>query len=478
MASSDQSSPVQVGDLLKGRYLIEKILGQGGMGVVVAAMDQEKEERVALKFMLGKAAASKEYTTRFLREAKAGASLKSEYVAKVLDLGLMDDGVPFMVLEHLNGTDLLNIIEANGPVPIDYACEYVMQAALGMAEAHARGIVHRDLKPANLFLTTTDDGQTLVKLIDFGIAKAAIDSLATKTSTVMGAPLYMPPEQMRSTKNVDARADIWALGATLYHLLTGALPFQAPTMTQLCVAILGEPPVPFEKSGVQIPEALQAVVLQCLEKELEDRPQSCVELVTLLAPFSVSNPAISTPEPAVHSSLADDDKPDQKALAAGYGDTTMSASSAEIPVAADSPGKAGRWLLLAGAAVVVAGLATRSWLSSAASSENGSRSESTRAAAPPSPIAIDAAVDARAITASAESPVPPVMAMLKVSTKPPRAKIIVNGEEVGDSPLAFEGEMRRTLKLRIERAGYHSIDTELLIEEAVHELKFVLKRKR
>src|SRR6188768_2962187 len=201
------------GHVLAGKYRIERVLGQGGMGVVVAATHLQLGERVALKFLLPQAIHNPEAVERFAREARAAVKIKSEHVARVSDVGLLESGAPYMVMEYLEGYDLSTWLQQRGPLPVEQAVEFILQACEAIAEAHALGIVHRDLKPANLFVIQRADGVLSVKVLDFGISKATglIGSGdMTTTSAVMGSPYYMSPEQMGSTKDTDTRADIWA----------------------------------------------------------------------------------------------------------------------------------------------------------------------------------------------------------------------------------------------------------------------------
>ena len=219
-----QPVPVSPGDVVAGKYRVERIIGAGGMGVVVAARHLQLDQTVALKFMTHRTPAGDE---RFSREARAAARLKSEHAAKVHDVGALDNGTPYMVMEYLEGNDLHALLSAEGALPIDLAVGYVMQACEAIGEAHAHGIVHRDLKPHNLFLTTGVGGRPKIKVLDFGISKTQDDETTlTRSSDIIGTPVYMAPEQLRSSKDVDARADIWALGAMLYELVTGRLPFE------------------------------------------------------------------------------------------------------------------------------------------------------------------------------------------------------------------------------------------------------------
>src|SRR4051812_3292751 len=286
------SNEVHEGQILAGKFRIERVLGQGGMGVVVAATHLQLDERVALKFLLPEALSNPEAVERFAREARAAVKIKSEHVARVSDVGTLESGSPYMVMEYLHGEDLGAYVRRNGATAIAEAVEFLLQACEAIAEAHALGIVHRDLKPANLFVTRRVDGSPCIKVLDFGISKVTVpgggpDLGMTKTNTVMGSPLYMSPEQMSSTRNVDMRTDIWALGVILYETLTGRVPFEAETMPQLCGMILQDPPRPLHELRPDLPHALQHVVLRCLEKNREHRFSNVAELAQALAPFGL-----------------------------------------------------------------------------------------------------------------------------------------------------------------------------------------------
>jgi len=286
------SNEVHEGQILAGKFRIERVLGQGGMGVVVAATHLQLDERVALKFLLPDALANPEAVERFAREARAAVKIKSEHVARVSDVGTLESGSPYMVMEYLQGEDLAAWVRRNGAMAVPEAIEFLLQAGEAIAEAHALGIVHRDLKPANLFVTRRVDGSPCIKVLDFGISKLTVPGAApefgmTKTHTIMGSPLYMSPEQMSSSRNVDMRTDIWALGVILYETLTGRVPFEAETMPQLCGMILQDPPRPIHELRPDLPLPLQHAVLRCLEKNREHRFNNVAELAYALAPFGL-----------------------------------------------------------------------------------------------------------------------------------------------------------------------------------------------
>ncbi len=259
-----------VGDVLAGKYRVEGVIGRGGMGVVVAAMHLQLERRVALKFLHPEVARKPELVERFAREARAASKIESEHVARVLDVGTLENGAPFMVMEHLAGAHLSVVVKRRGALPVAEAVEYVLQACEALAEAHVAGIVHRDLKPANLFLAARADGSPSIKILDFGISKVAAagdEQGITRTSAMMGSPNYMAPEQLKSARDVDARTDIWALGIILHELLTGEGAFRADTVPELYVAILQKPPTPLRARRPDAPPAMEALILRCLEKD-------------------------------------------------------------------------------------------------------------------------------------------------------------------------------------------------------------------
>ena len=286
-------SPVREGDILAGKYRVEKILGVGGMGVVVAAMHTELDERVALKFLLPSAAQNPAVVGRFSREAKAAAKIKSQHVARVTDVGALENGIPYIVMEYLEGCDLSDLLARGGRLPAGIAVDYVLQASEAIAEAHAAGFVHRDLKPANLFLAQQSDGTAIIKVLDFGISKAVIGEdtnsnrgALTGTADVFGSPLYMSPEQLKSARDVDARADIWAIGIILYELISGVSPFDRPTVAETFGSILFEKPLSLRDKQPEVPEELDRIILRCLEKDANLRLSNVAELSKALFPFA------------------------------------------------------------------------------------------------------------------------------------------------------------------------------------------------
>ncbi|MBS2018746.1 MAG: serine/threonine protein kinase [Deltaproteobacteria bacterium] len=275
------------GDVVLGRYVIERAIAEGGMGRVVSARHLELDTGVAIKLLKRDKYDARD-VQRFRREARAAAHLRSEHVVRVLDVGVLDGDRPCIVMELVDGIDLGTKLETEGPLALEVAVGYVIQACEGLAEAHRLGIVHRDLKPSNLLLTSRPDGSELLKISDFGIAKWASGPASSLTTTAdfLGSPKYMSPEQVREASDVDARADIWSLGVTLYQLVTGRLPFEAYTTAGVLVAITADEPVAPSVHVPSLDRGLEAVILRCLSKKPEGRPESTEALVEALLPFA------------------------------------------------------------------------------------------------------------------------------------------------------------------------------------------------
>jgi serine/threonine-protein kinase len=287
------------GEVIASKYEVKRVIGAGGMGVVIEARHLQLNQNVAIKFMRGQASMSSEALGRFQREARAAASLTSEHVAKVFDVGTLETGAPYIVLEYLAGVDLGQILRREGPMPLRAALGAVLQACEAVAEAHAIGIVHRDLKPSNLFATRRKDGSLLVKVLDFGISKVtdlsspSTDEGLTASGYIMGSPGYMSPEQVRSAKTVDARSDVWAIGVILYELLTGVSPFQGQSLGDTFARIVSETPPRVSERRPDIPKGVADAIANCLERDLQRRTRSLAVLASALAPFAPPEAALS-----------------------------------------------------------------------------------------------------------------------------------------------------------------------------------------
>jgi serine/threonine protein kinase len=277
------------GTIIAGKYKVLHVLGRGGMGDVVAAEHLHLRNIVAIKILSPHTRFRADVVTRFLQEARATVRLRSEHIARVLDMGTLDNGLPYIVMERLEGRDFDQIIQARGSLPPQEAAAAVMQACEALAEAHSMGIVHRDLKPSNLFLTNRPDNTSLVKVLDFGISKIAEElggEGLTSTTDILGTPAYMSPEQIKSSKLVDERTDIWSLGLILAEFLCGRPVFRASTKLGVLAQITGEEVPELGLEQANVPPGLAAIVRRCLEKDPAKRYQSVAALARELAPFA------------------------------------------------------------------------------------------------------------------------------------------------------------------------------------------------
>ncbi|MBX3234354.1 MAG: serine/threonine protein kinase [Labilithrix sp.] len=277
-------------EILGGKYVIERLMGVGGMGVVCAAMHKQLKQRVAIKF-LSATMRSPELVDRFVREGQAAVRIKSEHIAPVLDVGVLDNGTPYLLMEHLSGADLSDYLIEHKRLSVTDAVDFVLQALDALAVAHSAGVVHRDLKPSNLFVTQRSDGSPLIKVLDFGISKVTDagpnpSSTLTRPGMMLGSPRYMSPEQLRNASGVDHRADIWAMGIVMHELMAGAPPYDADTFTALCAAIVSEEPALLRSAVPDAPAELEAIILKCLAKKTEERWQDVGELAQAIAPFA------------------------------------------------------------------------------------------------------------------------------------------------------------------------------------------------
>lgn len=259
-----------------GRYRVSRLLGAGGMGVVVAAEDLQTGEAVAIKFLLREEITRHDGVERFVREAKALLRLVGEHTVRILDAGNLANGAPYIVMEYLEGEDLRAWLAEHGPGKPREVIDLMVQACVAIEGAHARGIVHRDLKPANLFLTRGDDGGTTLKVLDFGVSKlqeeaAREDAALTGVDMMVGSVYYMAPEQMESGHDSDVRADIWSLGVILYEALSGVRPFEAESVGEVCAQVLLASFVPLELRRPDLPRRLCELVTRCLCRNRELR---------------------------------------------------------------------------------------------------------------------------------------------------------------------------------------------------------------
>ena len=279
--------PVGPGAIVGGRWTIGRALGRGATGAVFEAWDATRQ-RVALKVLLPEWTTNHVVVERFAREARVLMRLKTPHVGHLLEVGNLDaaqGGLPFLVLEYLEGIDLEAWLEANGRVPHRDAFTWAAAACDGVAEAHDLGVIHRDLKPSNVFLATRAGGPPLVKVLDFGLAAgdpaAGTATKLTNVESLMGSPAYMSPEQMLESSDVDPRSDIWSMGALLYETVSGALPFAGENQLQLFANVMTKPPLPL-RGRVELPPSFEAVIPRCLRRQREERHESMGALAAAL----------------------------------------------------------------------------------------------------------------------------------------------------------------------------------------------------
>jgi eukaryotic-like serine/threonine-protein kinase len=437
-----QTIGVREGDVLAGKYRVERILGAGGMGVVVAAQHIALDQKVAIKFLLPEVLGNEEAVGRFMREAQAAVRIKSEHVARVIDVGTLDNGAPYMVMEYLEGGDLGAWLEQKGPLPFDQAVEFILQASEAIAEAHGLGIVHRDLKPANLFCVRRADGVLSTKVLDFGISKVTGPQMSgsgmsmTRTSAIIGSPFYMSPEQLRSSRDVDARTDIWSLGVILFQLLTGKTPFTAEALPELFINIVNQPTPLVRNVRPDVPAELEQVICRCMEKERERRYPNIAEMAIAMARFApkrarssverirgiiqssgLSASALALPP---SSEAAAQTGPPGRTEAA-WGQTAASARATK------------KWALVGGiGATMTIAIAVLVWPKSRAGSETQPRTaiatastSSMVAESPPSIAALSASPVSVMPTASSASEVVVAPAPTEPAASPPAAQSVV-----------------------------------------------------
>ena len=291
---------VREGEVLAGKYRVERVPGRSGLGVIVQVRHLELGQEVTLKFLVPDACAYPEFVQRFVREARSAVRIQGEHVARVTDVGRLESGAPYMVREFLRGPDLAEIVRVRGPLPIPEAVDYIIQACEGVAEGHALGVVHRNLRPTTLVVTRRSDGSPLVKVFDFAAAESLhVDPFTERavslvgTSAIMASLPYLSPEQIRDPHDVDVRADIYSLGAILHELLTGAPVFNGDSAPAILAMVAADPAPPVRNLRPDAPGEIDHIVLRCLSKNRAIRYASAAELVLALRPFASLDSAAS-----------------------------------------------------------------------------------------------------------------------------------------------------------------------------------------
>ena len=273
----DERPLLRAGDIVASKFRVEQVIGEGAMGVVYRAHHVLLDLPVALK-VLSVAGADDEGTARFFAEARVAARIRSEHVCALVDVGMFEDGTPYIAMERLEGMDLADLVAAQGPLPIPFVIEVVLQVLDGLAHAHAAGVVHRDVKPTNVFVDMRRPDRPCAKLIDFGVCKSDYLRGVTRVGAFIGSPSYMAPEQIVDSRGVDARTDIWAIGVVLFELLTGVVPFEGATMDAVIGRILRQDPPSLRARRPDVPRRLETIVTRCLQRAPERRFADVAEL--------------------------------------------------------------------------------------------------------------------------------------------------------------------------------------------------------
>ncbi len=454
----------RLGMVVGDKYELVRLIAQGGMGTVYLARHTSIGRRLAVKFLHTALLGRREMMTRFRREAQLAGSLENEHIAAVTDFGFAGDGVPYIVMEYLDGQDLGSLFEQQGLLPVPRIVEMIIQACYGLEAAHERRVIHRDLKPENLFICRRTDGADLIKILDFGIAKLCEhtgEPALTRTGVAMGTPNYMAPEQVRGDRTLDHRVDIYALGVILYEGLSGRLPHPGTTYHTVLNHILTQPAVALDSVRRGLPNGLAEVVHRALDREAEERFADIVEFRRALDPFAARKRSIRPPaargldrsapthealdaEPSKSGdhdatreseSLTEQAWTDSVSDEISYSDTVavrsgreMSATDAALVAAgikSSPPNRLRRWALLAGI-VAVGGIALFLSLGESADSSPDDRPASSNAPSTTRPAAAGAIS-----TATASGRPAPSARVSADSTEQP-----VSGSEAGVGPTA------------------------------------------
>jgi eukaryotic-like serine/threonine-protein kinase len=449
-----------LGATIDGRYKVEALLGEGGMGVVYRCVHTIIGKKVAMKVLRSDLARDAEVTERFLNEAKAASSIGNAHIIDISDFGQFPDGAAYFVMEFLNGVPLSKLVEGGQSLPINRILHLARQMAEGLAAAHAANIVHRDLKPDNIFLVDRGGERDFIKILDFGIAKVSTSSdgaKLTRAGAVFGTPHYMSPEQAAGSP-VDHRGDIYSFGVILYELASGRVPFDADNFMGILTQHMYKAPVPIRAlvpAPQEVPPGLEAIVLKCLSKRPEHRYQSMGELITEFDKLMAG--------------AVPDAVPEMMARSGGFNVPVdyfkKGQMPAPVPATPSERSGAGtsRWPVYAGIAGVLAaiGIVVGIFANSHSSSATPTATPSVAAAPEPAPApkAVEPgaaptapATAAAAVAAAANDVV--ISKQVVLATEPIDAHIFRDGEDLGQSPVAVNVDEGKTIELEIRRDGY------------------------
>jgi serine/threonine-protein kinase len=418
------------GYVVGGKYQIKRLLGEGANGSVYEGEHSEIGHRVAIKVVHKTLAAREDIIARFRREARICGTIRNRHVGQVYDVGELPGGAPYMVMELQDGHSLGKQLASEGPMPIATAVDIVSQLLIGLQAAHDTGAIHRDVKPDNVMLVRESSGQTVVKLVDFGIGKSVAADIKARNVTqegmVVGSPDYMPPEQLRG-EAVDHRVDIYAAGVVLYELITGRMPFNATSLTELFVAILRDPIEPVLKSRSDCPTELEAIILKAMSREAADRYQSANEmrqaLIDLQRTHRLSSGSLLQTKLSTRPAGAQQSQTRRASGAMDYALETERVRTAELQVPIK---RAGSRMLMIGAVVAIAGVGVVWAMRSASGGEHAVQPQAAASVATPAPAERPAAAPAPATAEPAApraaAPEPPPSAAVPSGVVEPAAE--------------------------------------------------------
>jgi len=444
---------------IEGKYRVGRMLGRGGMGAVYEAENLALGKRVALKFLDAQAAQDTDGVQRFMREARAASTIESAHIVQVFDVGEVDDGRPYLVMELLRGETLSARLQREGRLSPTETVHLAVQMLRGLHRAHEHGIVHRDLKPENVFLVETDGDPVFVKIVDFGISKITRRSgklepgSITREGVVLGTPFYMAPEQAQALADLDERADLWSVGAILYECLSGHRPFAGETYEQVIISICTSRPDELASAAQSVPRALSDVIMQALRRDRSKRFESAKAFLSAL---QVATPdLVGAVPPSFDPSSRARAKPLPEARRGPGTDATWSSagSAAAEPDSGASPQRMGRKGKLALVGITTALVAFALTFGIAA----GLRSSEAPA------------VDSQPPPA----PQPPEAGSVHIETNAPAAVIEVEGEPIDDATLrGLPGEQRR---IRVAAPGFRPHEDTVRISEGVRVVRIALR---
>jgi serine/threonine protein kinase len=458
-ATSSRIDPY-IGQTIDGRYIVDSLLGEGGMGIVYRGRHKVIDKKVAIKFLRGDLAKDTEVTERFLQEARAASAIGNAHIVDISDFGQLPDGSTFFVMEYLEGKSLGGLLEETKPLPVARVCSIAKQIAEGLAAAHAASIVHRDLKPDNVMLIARGAEKDFVKVLDFGIAKVGgAASKVTRAGSVFGTPHYMSPEQAAGAV-VDHRTDIYALGVILYEMASGRVPFDADNFMGILTQHMYKSPPPIRAlvPAIDVPPGLDAIILKSLTKKPEGRYQTMAELIADLE--------------RLEKGLLPDAIQEMMARSGGFNVPAdyfrTSAMPAAVPGSPASTPSRARWPLY----TAIAAVATIVGVVAVVLARGGSGNAHPSMPQPPPRASVVAAPPAVNSAPAASVPAPVEMKACGVSATPSDA-VIKRGDETLTNPAVFTIAAGTSTDLVISREGY---ETQTITLDAGDSKQVKLKR--